>query len=87
MFSCRWIGRTGPIRWPPRSPDLTPLIFFFWRFIKDPLYTTKSRTIPELMERIEHTIQVTPEMLTGVHEELICRLHLCIQQNGRHFEN
>lgn len=23
-----WIGRNGPIRWPPRSPDLTPLDFF-----------------------------------------------------------
>lgn len=24
-----WIGRHGPITWPPRSPDLTPLDFFF----------------------------------------------------------
>lgn len=24
----RWIGRDGPMRWPPRSPDLTPLDFF-----------------------------------------------------------
>lgn len=23
----RWIGRGGPIRWPPRPPDLTPLDF------------------------------------------------------------
>ncbi|KAJ4448514.1 hypothetical protein ANN_10530 [Periplaneta americana] len=57
-------------------------------FIKDRVYTAKPRTIPELVERIEHTIQmVTPDVLTRVHEELIRRLHLCIQQNGRHFEN
>ncbi|KAG5892168.1 hypothetical protein JTB14_026406 [Gonioctena quinquepunctata] len=26
-FPRRWIGRRGPIEWPPRSPDLTPLDF------------------------------------------------------------
>jgi hypothetical protein len=26
----RWISRGGPITWPPRSPDLTQLIFFLW---------------------------------------------------------
>jgi hypothetical protein len=23
-----WIGRRGPIAWPPRSPDLNPLDFY-----------------------------------------------------------
>lgn len=27
-FNNRWIGTHGPIRWPARSPDLTPLDFF-----------------------------------------------------------
>jgi hypothetical protein len=27
-FPSRWIGRGGPIEWPPRSPDLSPLDFF-----------------------------------------------------------
>jgi len=25
-----WIGRGGPIPWPPRSPDLSPIDFFLW---------------------------------------------------------
>lgn len=25
----RWIGNNGPIQWPPRSPELTPLDFQF----------------------------------------------------------
>jgi hypothetical protein len=29
QFERRWIGRRGPMEWPPRSPDLTPLDFFF----------------------------------------------------------
>ena len=27
-FPDRWIGRDGPIVWPARSPDITPLDFF-----------------------------------------------------------
>ena len=29
-FPDRWLGRRGPIEWPARSPDLTPLDFFLW---------------------------------------------------------
>uniref|UniRef100_A0A914Z2X2 Transposase n=1 Tax=Panagrolaimus superbus TaxID=310955 RepID=A0A914Z2X2_9BILA len=30
-FPNRWIGRDSPIMaWPPRSPDLTPMDYFFW---------------------------------------------------------
>ena len=28
VFPNRWIGRGGPVQWPPRSPDLTPMDFF-----------------------------------------------------------
>ena len=27
-FPDTWIGRSGPIPWPARSPDLSPLVFF-----------------------------------------------------------
>ncbi|KAJ8957711.1 hypothetical protein NQ318_017608 [Aromia moschata] len=31
-----WIGKCSPlIRWPPRSPDITPLDFFLWGTIKN----------------------------------------------------
>jgi hypothetical protein len=30
-FPKRWIERDGPIPWPPRSPDITFLDFFFVR--------------------------------------------------------
>ncbi|KAJ4440129.1 hypothetical protein ANN_08267 [Periplaneta americana] len=29
-FPDRWIGRGGPVTWPPRSPDLTALDSFLW---------------------------------------------------------
>jgi hypothetical protein len=27
-FPGHWVGRDGPIPWPPRSPDITALHFF-----------------------------------------------------------
>mgnify|MGYP006961465124 CR=1 FL=1 len=33
-FPRRWIGLHGPQEWPPRSPDLTPMDFFVWGFLK-----------------------------------------------------
>jgi len=33
-FSDHWIGRRGPLPWPPHSPDLFLLDFFFCRFVR-----------------------------------------------------
>ncbi|KAJ8893412.1 hypothetical protein PR048_006003 [Dryococelus australis] len=40
LFALEWIGRGGPISWPARSPDLTPLDYFLWGHIKDVIYET-----------------------------------------------
>jgi hypothetical protein len=37
-FPGLWIGRPAPITWPPHSPDLTPLDFFLWGFVKDRVF-------------------------------------------------
>ena len=37
-FPDRWIGRDGPILWPPHFPDITPLDFFPWGYVKDFVY-------------------------------------------------
>jgi len=41
VFRARWIGRRGEIEWPARSPDLTPLDYFLWDYLKDRVYRTK----------------------------------------------
>jgi len=34
-----WMELEGLTSWPPRSPDLSPLdFFFFWVFVKDYVY-------------------------------------------------
>jgi hypothetical protein len=37
----RCIGRGGPIAWPSRSPDLTPLDFFLQSYMKNVVYQVK----------------------------------------------
>ncbi|GFW03657.1 uncharacterized protein TNCV_2537681 [Trichonephila clavipes] len=34
----RWIRRVGRVAWPPHSPDLNPLNFFFWGYLKSFAY-------------------------------------------------
>ena len=48
----RQIGRDGPTPWPPRSPDITPLYFFLWRYVKDKVFWTPVPDITDLKARI-----------------------------------
>jgi hypothetical protein len=52
-FSDRYIGRGGPIAWPPRSPDLTPLGVYLWMRIKEKVYATELRDRDDLINRTE----------------------------------
>jgi hypothetical protein len=50
-FENRWIGRGGPIPWPPRSPDITPCDFFLWGFVKDVVYNTQVTDLADLKSK------------------------------------
>jgi hypothetical protein len=47
-----WVGHDGPIPWPPRSPDITPLDFFLWGYVKDMVYKIPVISLDELKLRI-----------------------------------
>ncbi|GFV20180.1 transposase [Trichonephila clavipes] len=38
MFGDHLISRFGPVNWPPRSCDLTPLDYFLWGYVKSLVY-------------------------------------------------
>jgi hypothetical protein len=38
MYPNRWIGRGGLRHWPALSPDLNPLDFFLWGYVKNVVY-------------------------------------------------
>jgi hypothetical protein len=83
----RWIGRGGPIPWPPRSPDITPLDFFLWGYVKDRVYATKVQNLVELKHRITAAVAtITREMLEATWREVEFRLDLLRATGGAHIE-
>jgi len=44
MFPGHVISLRGDIRWPPRSPDLTPCDFYLWGYLKAKVYEQRPVT-------------------------------------------
>lgn len=87
VFPGRWIGRGGPLSWPPRSPDITPLDFFLWGYVKDRVYNTAVPNLRILKDRIKDAIAtVSNEMLSSVWQEVEYRLDILRATNGAHIE-
>lgn len=87
-FPGRWIGRGGPLPWPARSPDLTPLDFFLWGFLKDRVFRTKPANLIEMRDRIvENCLLPDEDMLNRVLESFKSRLFVCMEQEGKQFEH
>lgn len=82
-FPDRWIGRNGPIRWPPRSPDLTPLDFFLWGYLKDRVFRIGfPKDLNELHLRItEHCLTVGDELFNRVMDSFVHRVFMCMHEN------
>jgi hypothetical protein len=51
-FPGRWIGRGGPIAWPPRSPGLNPLDFYSWVYLKPLVYSSPVDDVQTLRNQI-----------------------------------
>jgi hypothetical protein len=82
-----WVGRDGPIPWPPCSPDITPLDFFLWGYIKAIVYKTLVTSLDELKLRIVAAIEtVTPQMLENTWREIEYRLDILSSMKGAHVE-
>ena len=87
-FDNRVISTHGEIRWPARSPDLTPMDYFLWGYIKDSVYKTPSNTLEELQNKIGNAfLSVTPRMLENVIRKTREVVNKCIEVDGRHFEH
>ncbi|GFX43271.1 uncharacterized protein TNCV_2389791 [Trichonephila clavipes] len=52
----RLISRFGPVNWPPRSCDLTPLDYFMWVYVKSLVYADKPQTLDHLEDNIRRVI-------------------------------
>ncbi|GFT32494.1 putative transposable element [Trichonephila clavipes] len=66
-FSDSLISRFGPVNWPPRSCDLTPLDYFLWGYVKSLVYADKPQTLEHLEDNIRRVIaDIRPQMLEKV---------------------
>jgi len=88
VFQDRWIGRRGHIEWPPRSPDLTPLDFFLWGYLKSKVYATKPQDLDDLRGRITQEVQlIPPETYRNAVSAVYNRLAHCQAVEGQQFEH
>ncbi|GFU27646.1 putative DD41D transposase [Trichonephila clavipes] len=74
-FGDRLISRFGPVNWPPRSCDLTPLDYFLWGYVKSLVYADKPQTLDHLEDNIRRVIaDIRTQMLEKVIENWTSRL-------------
>jgi hypothetical protein len=82
------IGRRGTVEWPARSPDLTPLDYFLWGYVKHNVFKTRPNDLQELQQRIINTCAtITPVMLSNVRRSFAERVALCFAVDGQHIEH
>ncbi|GFV41176.1 putative transposable element [Trichonephila clavipes] len=84
-FGDRLISRFGPVNWPPRSCDLTPLDYFLWGYVKSLVYADKPQTLDHLEDNIRRVIaDIRPQMLEKVIENWTSRLDNIRASRGSH---
>ncbi|XP_066600766.1 uncharacterized protein [Prorops nasuta] len=84
----RWIGKNGPIEWPPQSPDLAPLDFGIWGMVKNRMYDLEIETLQQLKDCIiEECESITPLQLQNVLQCFVKRLETCSAVAGGLFEH
>ena len=83
-FGDRAIGRGLTVKWPPRSPDLSPLDYW----LKDRIHHQgKPHDIGEMKTRItEEASKITREEMIAAINNLHQRCELVLEVNGGHFE-
>lgn len=89
-FPGRWIGRGGPISWPPRSPDLTALDYCLWGSFKDAVYKVKVDTRDALIQRIRNVaadLKQRQDSIRRATGALRRRSRKCLEVNGGIFEH
>ncbi|XP_025422343.1 uncharacterized protein LOC112692044 [Sipha flava] len=88
IFPNRWIGTYGVGPWTARSPDLTPLDFFLWGYLKTVVYADPPVNLHDLKNKIQAECNILSEnqINAATSTEFLRRLESCLEHNGRNFE-
>ena len=88
IFDEKWIGRGGPVAWPPRSTDLTSPDYFLSGFVTERVMAVAPTRPDNMKERIRRACtEITPQMLAEVRWSFHKRINKCLQVEGHHFEH
>ena len=88
VFGYRIISRRAEHEWAPHSPDLNPLDFFLWGYLKDRVYGNSPQTLDELKLSVEtHTNRISLQMCRNVIANFNRRIAVCLKRKGAHFEH
>jgi len=80
LYGDNWFGTHSPkIQWPPRSPDLSVLDFFFGGYLKNEVYKEELKNVEELKTKITECCKNIKSSVISkaTSTEVMKRLSLC----------
>ena len=73
--------------WAAHSPDLNPLDFYLWGYLKNTVYANKPENINELKDAITRSMAlITEDTCQSVIENFVKLINMCAKVHGKHFE-
>ena len=85
IFPGNLISRRGDINWPPPSPDLTPMDFFLWGYLK---YANKPTSLALLKENVRHEMAaITESVCRAAIRNFTVRSNECRGREGLHLDD
>ena len=93
-WGSRVIARNYPktfgcgLAWPPHSPDLSPVDFYLWGFVKDKVYKEPPKDLDQLQSAIKKVNrEISVDTCAKVTDSFHARIQHCIATGWYHFEN
>jgi hypothetical protein len=85
VYHVQWVGRGGPTTWPPRSPDLSPLVLYLWGHVKTLVYVAPVDNEEALHRHTVdacQTISSYPAIFERMRRSMIRGVEACIELHG-----
>jgi glycine betaine/choline ABC-type transport system substrate-binding protein len=82
------MGTYVPVQWLVRSPNITPLDYFLWGYLKTVVYENPPINLDDLKNKIIITCnEFTEDQIIGaIQRELLRRMEACVENNDNNFE-
>ena len=77
------ISNKSDFIWPPRSPDINPLDFFLWGYMKEEIHRAQPGSIAEVKQLIQNFMtSISEDLLQRVTRQFVSRIRRCIEVHG-----